>query len=148
MKKVMILVVLLLCFANTAFLSVHAQGSTFTTKYETGAFFAQTSDGSISLKLLNVGSVSHNYRVIIYSNANPRTSLVDTGATSISASYVSSASYTIPAATAISGSVTVYTDSPEVVPSLIVGPGCGSLPCTPMTFQIFPGQFSKAIGEF
>jgi len=54
-------------------------GTSFTTKYESAQFFAQTSDGGASVKILNVGSVAHNYRVIIYEDTAPRSSLMDSG---------------------------------------------------------------------
>lgn len=49
---------------------------------------------------------------------------------------------------------TIRPDNPHedimtcVAQKLLVGPGCGSLPCTPMTLTVFPGQFSKKSGEF
>jgi len=68
--------------------------------------------------------------------------------TSIGAGDSGGLTYSIPAGSVLSMSIVVYADSPEVLPVLALGPGCGSLPCVPMTLEIFPGQFAKFSGEF
>lgn len=148
-KKLTRFLVLALALSLVSVSGIKGQmGYGYSTRYVTGSLFVQTVDGSVSVILSNVGSVTHNGKVIVYQNSNPRVSVFNSGNVSLSAGYVSGQGYAIPSSTASEYTVEIFTDSPEVVVSVIIQPACSTLPCTPPREEIQENQLAKFSGEF
>jgi hypothetical protein len=129
--------------------SVKSQSSvSYNFRYESGQFFAQSTDGSIGIKVINTGSAVHNLRAIIYEDFNPRISRADSGNVTVSPGQNNGISYSIPPATASDFSAEIFSDSTDLVVAITIQPPCSVVPCVPPRVEIQHGQLAKYINGF
>lgn len=132
---------------------VEAQSATtFHYKYESGLLFLQ-SPNTLSVNVINVGSSTHSAKVIIWQIFSPttaRSSVSTSGSIAIGAGEVDGAGYSTTATGQVDNyQAEIFTDSPEIIPTVTISGGCpGGWPCPEIIQEIQPGQLTKFNGEF
>lgn len=146
-KKMLVLLASLLVVAGL----FKIQAQTLTSRnirYESSAIWVQNAD-DIKANLQNQDSVSHNYRVVMYSlSTGSFVSVSDTGTLSISSGQALHSDYVSSTTSPNDYAVEITTDSEKVNISLYIVPGVGSSGVFLPRFWLSQSQFTKFRQQF